>query len=57
METQGESIKTTDNDYADLLARLQAIPAQAPTKREMTRQQEREWLANDLLAECGEAVW
>lgn len=25
--------------------------------REMTRQQEREWLANDLLAECGEAVW
>lgn len=48
---------TTDKDYADLLARLAAIPAQAPCKREMTRQQEREWLAEDLMAECGEAVW
>lgn len=48
---------TTDNEYADLLARLAAIPAQAPQKREMTRQQEREWLAEDLMAECGEAVW
>lgn len=49
--------RTTDKDYADLLARLAAIPAQATQKREMTRQQEREWLAEDLLAECGEAVW
>lgn len=48
---------TTDNEYADLLVRLAAIPAQAPQKREMTRQQEREWLAEDLMAECGEATW
>lgn len=48
---------TTDKDYADLLARLAAIPAQAPQKREMTRQQEREWLAEDLMNKCGEAVW
>lgn len=50
-------MKTTDQQYADLLARLSAIPAKAPQKREMTRQQEREWLAEDLMAECGEAVW
>ena len=50
-------MKTTDNDYADLLARLNSIPAQALQRREMTRQQEREWLAEDLMNECGEAVW
>lgn len=48
---------TTDNEYADLLVRLAAIPAQAPQRREQTRQQEREWLVEDLIAECGEAVW
>ncbi len=48
---------TTDTEYADLLVRLNAIPAQAPQRREQTRQQEREWLVEDLIAECGEAVW
>ena len=48
---------TTDNDYADLLARLNAIPVIETTRREWTRQQEREHLAEDLLAECGEATW
>lgn len=48
---------TTDKDYADLLARLAAIPAKAPQQRKMTRQQEREWLVEDLMAKCGEAVW
>lgn len=48
---------TTDNQYADLLVRLNAIPVIATTKREMTRQQEHKWLAEDLLAECGEATW
>jgi len=50
-------MKTTDNDYADLLVRLNAIQVIETTRRELTRQQEREWLAEDLLAECGEAVW
>ena len=50
-------MKTTDKDYADLLARLAAIPAQQPQRREVTHQQEREWLVEDLIAECGEAVW
>ena len=48
---------TTDNEYADLLARLNAIPAQAPQRREQNRQQERGWLVEDLIAECGEATW
>lgn len=48
---------TTDNDYADLLARLYAIPVIETTRRELTRQQEREWLAEDLMTECGEAIW
>ena len=48
---------TTDNEYADLLARLNAIPAQASRRREQTRRQEREWLVEDLIAECGEATW
>ena len=50
-------MKTSDKDYADLLARLNAIPPQQPQRREQTRQQEREWLVEDLFAECGEAVW
>ena len=48
---------TTDKDYADTLARLCAIPVIETTRLDMTRQQEREWLVEDLLAECGEAVW
>lgn len=49
--------RTTDNEYADLLARLNAIPAQTSQRREQTRQQERAWLVEDLMNECGEAVW
>ena len=49
--------RTTDNEYADLMVRLNAIPVIEKTWRELTRQQEREWLAEDLLAKCGEAVW
>ena len=48
---------TTDREYADLLARLAAIPAQASQRREQTRQQEREWLVEDLINEFGEATW
>lgn len=48
---------TTDKDYADLLARLAAIPAQQPQRRETTLAQERAHLVEDLLAECGEAAW
>ena len=48
---------TTDQNYADLLARLAAIPAQQPERRTYTRAQERQCLVDDLLAECGEATW
>jgi hypothetical protein len=48
---------TTDGQYADLLARLNAMPAQQPARREQTRTQERRWLLDDLLAENGEATW
>ena len=48
---------TTDKDYADTLARLFAIPATQPQRREVTQAQERERLVEDLLAECGEATW
>ena len=48
---------TTDQDYADLLARLAAIPAQQPERRTYTKPQERAHLVEDLLAECGEATW
>ena len=50
-------MKTTDKDYADLLARLNAIPAQQPQRREQTRHPERAHLVEDLLTECGEATW
>lgn len=49
--------RTTDRQYADLLASLNAIPAPRPVKREATRQQERERLAEDLMAANGEATW
>lgn len=49
--------RTTDTQYADMLARLAAIPAPQPTRREATHQQQREWLFDDLLAENGEAAW
>ncbi len=49
--------QTTDKDYADLLVRLNAIPAQQPVKREVRQQQQREWLIEDLLAVNGEAPW
>lgn len=49
--------QTTDKDYADLLVRLNAIPAQQPVKREVHQQQQREWLIEDLLAVNGEAPW
>lgn len=48
---------TTDKDYADMLVRLNAIPVIETTRRELTRQQEREWLVEDLMTECGEATW
>ena len=48
---------TTDREYADLLARLAAIPAKVPERKTYTQAQERLRLAEDLLAECGEATW
>lgn len=48
---------TSDREYADLLARLNAIPAQQPTRRTYTREQERAHLVEDLIAINGEAPW
>ena len=50
-------VTTTDKDYADLLARLNAMPAQQPEKRSLTREQARAWEFEDLLKENGEATW
>lgn len=50
-------MKTTDREYADLLARLYGIPVQMPQRRETTLAQERAHLVEDLLTECGEATW
>ena len=49
--------KTTDKDYADLLVRLNAIPAQQPARRTYTKPQERAHLVEDLIKENGEATW
>lgn len=48
---------TSDKDYADLLARLAAVPVQQPEKRSLTREQERAWEFEDLIRENGEATW
>ncbi len=48
---------TTDREYADLLARLRAIPAQQPERRTYTQAQERAHLVEDLTKENGEAPW
>ena len=48
---------TTDKDYADLLARLNAIPAPQPERRTYTQAQERAQLFEDLLEANGEAPW
>lgn len=50
-------MKTTDKDYADTLARLYAISATQPQRREVTRAQERAQLVEDLIAINGEATW
>lgn len=48
---------TTDKDYADTLARLYAIPATQPQRREVTQAQERDRLVEDLMVINGEATW
>lgn len=48
---------TSDKDYADLLARLAAVPAQQPEKRSLTREQARAWEFEDLMDANGEATW
>lgn len=48
---------TTDREYADLLARLRAIPAQKSERRTYTQAQERQHLVEDLIAINGEAPW
>ena len=48
---------TTDKDYADMLARLYAIPATQPQRREVTQAKERKHLVEDLIAINGEATW
>lgn len=50
-------MKTTNKDYADLLARLYTIPATQPQRRETTLAQERARLVEDLIAINGEATW
>lgn len=49
--------RTTDKQYADLLASLKAIPSLQPAKRETTRQKDRERLVEDLIEANGEATW
>ena len=49
--------RTSDKDYADLLARLAAIPAQAPQRRTYTKAQEQALLVEDLIKEVGESTW
>jgi hypothetical protein len=48
---------TTDREYADLLARLAAVPAPQPQRRTYTRATERKHLVEDLVAVNGEAPW
>lgn len=48
---------TSDRVYADLLARLAAVPAQQPQRPSLTQAQQREHLVEDLLAANGEATW
>lgn len=50
-------MSTTDREYADLLARLNTIPAQQPARRTYTQTQERQHLSEDLIKENGEATW
>ena len=50
-------MSTTDREYADLLARLNAIPAKQPARRTCTQAQERRHLIEDLIKENGEATW
>lgn len=50
-------MKTTDKDYADTLARLYAIPATQTQRREVTQDQERAHLVEDLIEANGEATW
>ena len=50
-------MNTTDREYADLLARLAAVPVQQPEKRSLTREQGRAWEFEDLLEANGEATW
>lgn len=46
---------TSDTEYADLLARLNAMPGK--TQRSLTRAQERQHLIEDMLVLNGEATW
>ena len=46
---------TSDAEYTDLLARLNAMPGK--TQRSLTRAQERGHLIEDMLAQNGEATW
>ncbi len=48
---------TTDKDYADMLVRLNAIPAAQPQRREVTKAKEREHLVEDLMSINGDATW
>lgn len=48
---------TADKDYADMLVRLNAIPATQPQRREATQARERARLIEDLMAINGEATW
>lgn len=53
----GNRMSTTDREYADLLLRLNAVPAQQPERRTYTQNQERAHLVEDLIKINGEATW
>lgn len=52
-------MKTSDNEYLNLLDRLNRIPVIVPAlaKKQYSVKQEKQMLYEDLIAENGEATW
>ena len=52
-------MKTSDNEYLNLLDRLNRIPVIVPAlaKKQYSVKQEKQMLYEDLIAENGEAIW
>lgn len=52
-------MKTSDNEYLNLLDRLNRIPVIAPelAKKQYSAKQEKQMFYNDLIEANGEATW